>query len=626
MYILTKTTSFAVFFLLILTIPVYTFSQISTSGKPLSFQHNLNAAFDQETEEVIVPVLDREKALKEDEKNGAARFAAPVAVNYSLEENGTWTILPGGDRVWRLQLYAQDALGIFVYYDDFYMPVGGQFFMYDANGQQLKGAYTNRNNKQSGKFMTGMIEGETAILEYYEPLSARGQGIIDISRIYYAYKNDFKPQLPDNVYPVKSGFGDAADCHVNINCDEGANWQDHKRGVVRILRVFDEGMGWCSGSLINNTNQDETPYILSAFHCYDGFTPQLDVWRFDFNYESTACSNPLNEPGANSMLGCQYRAGWSDTDVLLLELLENVPSTYNARFNGWNRTLSHIPDTSTIIHHPRGDIKKISQDYDPAIIFGNSINWSNGVTTPPNHHYEVNFDLGTFEDGSSGSNLLDENGHIIGQLHGGNSSCFLFEGFFGRFSLSWDEGPTQAERLREWLDPAGTGQLILEALEPATGGMITIAGNIQARTGQNMEGLEVTITDDVNTWTATTDVNGNYSIELPEGPDYTVDVHKDVDPGNGVSTFDIVLTSRHILLIEEFDDPLKEIAADANNNGSVTSFDMVRMRRVILGLSDDFPESESWRFSPLSVTVNTSSTLDFIGIKIGDPSGNANPN
>lgn len=624
MRIFTKTTSATALILFLSYINIS--AQISDGGKPVSFQYTFQKYFSNQTlTPTIIPAFDLQKAIKED-KDGGDRFAAPIAVDYSLEQNGTWTTLDNGDRVWKIELYSKDALGLFVYYEDFFLPQGAKLFMYNQDGSTVKGAYTQRNNSESGHFMTGMIKGETAILEYYEPAVVRGQGIIDISKIYYAYTNDFEPTLPDNVYKVNAGYGDAAACHTNINCAEGDDWQDHKRGVVRILRVFDEGMGWCSGSMINNTNEDETPYVLSAYHCYDGFTPQLDVWRFDFNYESSGCADPTTEPAYNSMLGCNIRAGWSDTDVLLLELLENVPGSYNTRFNGWNRTLTHLPDTSTIIHHPRGDIKKISQDYDAAIIFPNSINWSNGVVTPPNHHYEVFFDIGTFEDGSSGSNLFDEDGRIVGQLHGGNASCSTFQGFFGRFSLSWDEGPSQAERLMEWLDPAATGQLILDALEPQAGDMILVTGNVQARTGQNMSNVEIVLTRALETYTTHTDIDGNYSIEVPDGFVYTLEAHKDTLPGNGVSSFDIIKTSRHILFIEPFTDPLQEVAADVNNSNSVSSFDIIRMRQVILGINDEFPESESWKFSPATSIIESNTVVDLIGIKVGDPSGNANPN
>jgi len=221
---------------------------------------------------------------------------------------------------------------------------------------------------------------------------------------------------------------------------------------------------------------------------------------------------------------------------------------------------------------------------------------------------------------------LDEAGRIIGQLHGGNANCNTFEAFFGRFSLSWDEGPSAAQRLEDWLDPEGTGQLILDALEPIVENTITINGNIKARTGQNMSNVKVSIISDAQTSYVFTDTDGNYSIEVPQGQSYIIEPHKDTLADNGISTLDIVMTARHVLLIAPFSDPMQIVAADSNNSGSVSSFDIVRMRQVILDVNDEFPESESWRFSPNNIEVTADMTIDFIGIKIGDPSGNANPN
>ena len=76
----------------------------------------------------------------------------------------------------------------------------------------------------------------------------------------------------------------------------------------------------------------------------------------------------------------------------------------------------------------------------------------------------------------------------------------------------------------------------------------------------------------------------------------------------------------------QFTNPNENIAADVNNNGSVSSFDIVRMRQVVLGINEDFPEAESWKFHTQSGMVDTSTTVDFTGVKTGDPSGNANPN
>jgi hypothetical protein len=500
--------------------------------------------------------------------------------------------------------------------------------MYNEEGTQIFGAYTSRNNKPSGKFLTGMVDGETAILEYYEPFYVRGQGIVDISRIYHAYEPDYIKPTDENEYSVHAGFGDALPCHVNINCDEGNDWQEHKRGVVRYLRVFDEGVGWCSGSLVNNTNEDETPYILSAYHCIAGFTPQLDVWRFDFNYETDGCNNPGSEPSYQSMLGCQYVSGREQTDFMLLELNESIPFSYNVRFNGWNRNDQTSPDTSTVVHHPQGDIRKISVDYDTSSIYPFSIDWNNGITTPPNHHFQVFWDVGTSENGSSGSCLFDENGYIVGQLHGGNTSCATFQTFFGRFALSWDEGTTPDTRLKEWLDPNDLGNITLESLEPSPHTVI-ISGNIIARTNQNMEGVEVILSGDENE-TTYTDIDGNYSFEVMEGGDYVITPRKTNNPVNGVSAFDIITSMQHILTINPFQDPLQEIAGDVNNNGSISAFDLVQTRQLILTIITEFPSSDSWRFVAGSISINdiTEDTpdQDFIGVKIGDVTGNANPN
>ncbi|MEM9824920.1 MAG: hypothetical protein AAF985_27805, partial [Bacteroidota bacterium] len=416
-------------------------AQISQGGLPPSLQPQFSAVFSNRSLPIKrTAALDMQQIKKEDAAlEGTVRFAAPLPLSISPAQEGQWTVLPNGDRVWRLHLQVPQALGIFVVYQGFQLPAGARLYMYSPDQQQMKGAYTSQNNKPHQKFMTGMIAGDAAILEYWEsaPKTSSRRLPFDIERLFVAYNTDHI-QPPDTPFKTYDGFGDAMSCNVNINCPSGDNWQDHKRGIVRMLRIFDEGVGWCTGSLINNTNQDGTPYILSAFHCIAGFTPQLELWRFDFNYESVDCSNPVEEPDFQSLLGCLYRSGREQTDFLLLELEDEIPHQYDVYYNGWNRDNTFVPSMGTGIHHARGDIKKISLDNDPADIFQSSILWSNGVTTPPNHHFRFQLDEGTIEDGSSGSPIFDQNGWIVGQLHGGNASCAtnIFTTYYGRFSLS----------------------------------------------------------------------------------------------------------------------------------------------------------------------------------------------
>ena len=269
------------------------------------------------------------KIKAEDVTLNGVRFAAPLNVAYKPKEVGTWITLENGDRIWQLQLSAAKGLGIFVTYKNFNLPKGAKLFMYSADRRQVLGAYTFKNNKDHGKFMTGMIEGTNAVLEYYEPAQAKNKTPFEITKIYIAYDAEHikRPKTEFNTY---SGFGDSSPCNVNINCPQGELWQDSKKGVVRILRIFQEGIGWCSGSLMNNTSEDATPYILSAYHCIAGYTPELALWRFDFNFESTNCNNGEYTPDFQSLLGCNYRAGRLESDVLLLELEDDICLLYTS--------------------------------------------------------------------------------------------------------------------------------------------------------------------------------------------------------------------------------------------------------------------------------------------------------
>ncbi|MEO1623839.1 MAG: hypothetical protein AAFV25_01685 [Bacteroidota bacterium] len=577
-----------------------------------------------------VPSLDMSRIEAEDKANpGSVRFAAPVAVRYDLQSAGQWSQLPNGDRVWRLPLRAANAKGLYIAFDDFFLPATARLAAYSPDKKQLLGSYTERNNMPSGRFLIGPIEGEEAILEYYEPQSVKGQGRIGVDRIFQAYDKSFltPSSYPFQVHEGADGFGESLSCHINVNCAEGDSWQDHKRAVVRMLRVFEEGIGYCTGSLINNARQDGTPYVLSAYHCYAGFTPELDLWRFDFQYEGVGCDDPADEPSFSSILGCELMSGREESDFLLLKLLRGVPSVVNPYFLGWNRDSTDISQKSTGIHHPQGDIKKISVDNQPSQIYQQSIGWNNNVTTPPRHHFLVDFDRGTFENGSSGSAMLDDNGLIVGQLHGGFSSCTRMRAFYGRFSKSWDAGSTAAERLREWLDPDGTGIVTLGHYQPPPGH--TLSGVARMPDGRPINGVKIYLDGDVVD-SLTTGADGGFVFDVPSGGSYTLSAVKRDNPKNGISSYDMVFISKHILDVEELTDPYDQLKADASMNDRISGFDMVLVSKLVLGIDSTFPSGLSWRFENdgiLNITnlAEDRTDIQFTGVKIGDLSGNADP-
>src|SRR4030095_885582 len=91
---------------------------------------------------------------------------------------------------------------------------------------------------------------------------------------------------PQNNRDRAIGFGTAYPCHPNAACKQDSMFKLISNSAVRIRMVMDEGIGWCSGSFINNTRNDKSPLILTAYHCTFEYTPQYDMWRFDLQYKS----------------------------------------------------------------------------------------------------------------------------------------------------------------------------------------------------------------------------------------------------------------------------------------------------------------------------------------------------
>lgn len=457
---------FRLIFLLIFALPCWfhLHAQISTGGIPPSFIRNL--------ERHSVPVLtvaapDVERLMDEDvfyEKHAIAmRFAESVPVDINLTSEGYWERLPDGGRICRLTIESVDAQALIIYYRQFRIPEGGHLFLYNREQNHVIGAFTSRNNPNGSSFATEMIIGQQVTLEYYEPEILRERPEISISEVGYVYRT------ADRFFSGR-GFGNSDTCEVNVNCPEGDLLQDQKNGVARIIVKSGFSSLWCTGSLINNTRMDFTPYFLTADHCGANASPEnYNQWIFYFGYESPDCEDPPNDSLFNTYtmvgatkLAASGGAGFA-SDFKLLLLNESVPGSYNPFFNGWN--LAETPSAAGVtIHHPEGDIKKISTYADTLI----STNWG----SIPNTHWKVYWvqtetNWGVTEGGSSGSPLFDEQGRILGQLTGGEASCrFLTKpDYYGKISYSWGANASgDSTMLRPWLDPDDTGVLQLDGV------------------------------------------------------------------------------------------------------------------------------------------------------------------
>jgi PKD repeat protein len=420
-------------------------AQLSEGGEPLGFSHHLSI---DDIPVVKMPSVNVNQLLAEDEINNQFkdipwRFGENFDVNLNLENSGVWESLPNNDRIWRLRIICKDAFSINLTYDDFHIPAGAKYFVYNTDQSHIIGAFTEINNQADRQFATNLVKGEEVILEYFEPNDVEFPGTISINIVTHAYRDAFA---------YAKGFGSSGACNNNVNCPEGDDWQDEKRSVVMLVSG---SSGFCTGALVNNTLEDGTPYVLTANHCYSN----PSTWIFWFNWEAPECANPGSSPPHVSLSGATLKAKNAPSDFALVELNDMPPTEYNVFYSGWNN--EDEPSTNSIcIHHPSGDIKKISFDDDPPT--------SSGWGGSGSDHWRIGqYEDGTTEPGSSGSPLFDQNHRITGQLHGGTASCSsITYDAFGKVSYSWDGGGTPSTRLSDWLDPNNSGVLVMDGYDP----------------------------------------------------------------------------------------------------------------------------------------------------------------
>ena len=428
--------NFIYLFITIFSFFNFSIAQLSLNSTPQSIIKELN----QNVPTFATSELNIQEKLEEDildsGKGLPYRFGHSFSVDINFFDYASCDTLENGDKVFRFKITSHDAYSINFIFNDFYLHKGTELFIYNNDYSDQIGAFTYRNNKSYNRFSTTPISGDEIILEYFEPFDVNQISNINISNIIHGYKPIFSNSA--------RGYNDSQSCNNNVNCAAYQPWIDEKNSVV--MTLTDGGTRLCSGVMVNNVNEDLELYFLTSQNCLGGH----EDWVFMFNYESLTCDN---EDGItdNTLSGSTLLAHNSQSDFALLKLNESPPSYYNIYFSGWDaRELS--PSNCVSIHHPVGDIKKIS--------FHEGNAESDGWFFDDDTHWRIHeWSSGITEPGSYGAPLFNENYHIVGQLHGGESSCQnSVNDYYGKFSKSWDLG------LKEWLDPNNTNTLVLDGI------------------------------------------------------------------------------------------------------------------------------------------------------------------
>jgi hypothetical protein len=361
-------------------------------------------------------------------------------VNWVIANKAQQIISTSTGDYYRLYISVKNASKCHLYFDNIQYDQGIQLSVYPSLNQRI-GPYTANYPTKSIVELPNQV-----VVELFIPHGKNSTA--SIAEIGIEPKDDFE-------------LKNSGPCMVDVNCAEGDDWQIQKRSVVRLLIKAGNQLFTCTGSIVNNTQQDKTPYMLTAHHCIESSSEEdLEEVSVEFNYEAEICGG--DEPLINNQIINRTRllsfsplSGGSDFALFLLE--DTIPDSFNPFYAGWDRS-NNGAQSGTGIHHPNGDIKKISTFDDPT----GTITMNDGETdafwvmrwdATENGHSVTSF-------GSSGSPLFDENKRIIGTLSGGQASCNNLNGqdAYGKLHYHWElVGNDSTSRLSDWLDPTNTG-------------------------------------------------------------------------------------------------------------------------------------------------------------------------
>lgn len=554
------------------------FAQVSEGGTPF-VPNNQKVQWQWET--IAMSPFDEDAMRAEDEidnqfKDRPFRFGKNFEIRAGITNSGNWHTLPSGDRVWLLKLRSPGALSLNLTFDEFYIPEGGKLFIYTPDLEQMQGAFTSANNHPDQVFGTYPLVGDEIIVEYYEPASQAGNSLLNIATLTHAYRDLEK---------VARDIGDSGACNNNSICPVGDDWRDQINSVAMIVV---NGNGICTGALVNNTANDGQPYFLTANHCLGG---SVATWVYRFNWQSTTCAT--NNAGAFDTVGggtLLASGGAADYALLRINNGNPIPTSFNPYYAGWDATGVN-PVNQTGVHHPRGDLKKISFDVNPAGTgnFGGAVCWR--IFT---------WEDGTTEPGSSGSPLFDQNKRIIGQLFGGQATCSNnVNDYYGKFDVTYPN-------VCQWLAP-GCNTLVLDGYDPNAA---TVANDVQlqsitAPTGTYCAGsapASITVRNagsaNLTSFTIAYNTGGgnttqNWIGNLASGATTVVNL-PNIAPGAGSFTFNVTLSNPNGVADEN----------PANNSGS-SSFSMIPDGASVdfLILTDNYPSETTWEIRNASNVV-----------------------
>jgi hypothetical protein len=389
----------------------------------------------------------------------------PAQVRIVALRDLSWSQVAGGGRVARVEIASPGAAALRIALD---LPSGASGIAVKLAGSAKDapafGAFSARDiaeaARRDGAFWSPTLSGEKATIEITAAPGASLDGVtLRIPRISHLVVDGADLLAPlGPLARASSGIGTAGSCNVDVACiaasDPGA--ADLSKSVAKLIFVGDDGRSYlCSGTLINDSIQSNTPYLLGADHCLNSasIARTLDTYWFFAAVSCNSKSVPAytHTPGGSKLLGRSQ-----DNDWAIVKLNDTPPA--GTRLAAWRAEPLAVGTQVISLHHPSGDLVKYSR----GAVTGNfpvEDVFVNGFFT------EVVWSQGITEAGSSGGPFatLGASGayEVRGGLYGGQSACT-----FPKAPDYYSHLETALPLMREYLTPdAGNPNGVVVAVE-----------------------------------------------------------------------------------------------------------------------------------------------------------------
>lgn len=432
--------------IILVFIGIYTsYAQVETryfpKGEPFK---ELRRSHSQKSKIIQMPAFDLNEVMADEkdikgEVGKVLKFGKGFDVYYTLSD-GKWEDMEEG-RLWSMSITSKNAISLNFIFDDLHLPSGAELYIENDDKTIVYGPVTSKCITQSGPFLTDIIRGECVNIYLFEPSDVYNQSSLSITRVVHGFK-DVIGEIENAA--TRSAYSDLVEHEKEAD------------GVGIVLSS--NGTQICSGALLMDTDYSFTPYFLTLFEIIDNNgdgqltddeKAHANNGMFKFRVRKDENGIPLTSYTYNHST---FRAGWSTTHFLLLEISGNVRNNPNLTWLGWDKS-SQAPSSGYCIYP--------AATTDGYLTFGSSSSSfvSPGLADPNN--WKSSFYNAFFGSLSTSSPLFNSNNKVVGFYYA--YQTVLNKADFTRFYLSWTGGGTNSTRLSNWLDPNSTGQTTMDS-------------------------------------------------------------------------------------------------------------------------------------------------------------------